>query len=88
VQSSEERTSDFDISVISENRDTSEKLGALRDYVGTELPIGEDVSVRGRIGNRRAYGIQFQFNNISGRPRIRLIEANGLMAFKSLKKAQ
>jgi hypothetical protein len=51
------------------------------------LPAGEDVSIRGRIGNRRGYGLQFTFNNTTGRPRIRAIEADGSASFRSTTKA-
>jgi hypothetical protein len=53
----------------------------------TVLPIGEDVSIRGRIGNRRGYGLQFTINNTSGRPRIRAIETEGSTAMRSTQKA-
>jgi hypothetical protein len=49
----------------------------------TTLAEGEDVSIRGRIGNRRGYGLQFTFNNTTGRPRIRAIEADGSASFRS-----
>lgn len=88
VQSADTIASDFDINVISENRDTSELLGSLEDYVGNQLSISEDVSIRGRVGNRRAYGLQFQVNNMAGRPRVSLVEVNGMITFKSLKKAE
>jgi hypothetical protein len=51
--------------------------------VPTTLAEGEDVSIRGRIGNRRGYGLQFTFNNTTGRPRIRAIEADGSASFRS-----
>jgi hypothetical protein len=53
------------------------------DSVPTTLAEGEDVSIRGRIGNRRGYGLQFTFNNTTGRPRIRAIEADGSASFRS-----
>jgi hypothetical protein len=53
----------------------------------TALPVGEDVSIRGRIGNRRGYGIQFTINNTSGRPRIRAIDTDGSVTFRSTQKA-
>jgi hypothetical protein len=57
------------------------------DSVPTTLAEGEDVSIRGRIGNRRGYGLQFTFNNTTGRPRIRAIEADGSASFRSTTKA-
>ena len=57
------------------------------DAVPTNLAAGEDVSIRGRIGNKRGYGIQFTFNNVTGRPRIRAVEAKGSIAMRSIDKA-
>ena len=87
VQSSEDNTSDFDLSIETENPDTVESLGTLSTYNGGVLEIGEDVSIRGRIGNRRGYGLQFTINNTSGRPRIRAIETEGSTAMRSTQKA-
>lgn len=87
VQSSEDNASDFDLSIETENPDTVESLGTLSTYNGGVLEIGEDVSIRGRIGNRRGYGLQFTINNTSGRPRIRAIETEGSTAMRSTQKA-
>ena len=87
VQSSEDNTSDFDISAETENPDATVALGSLEDFNGTALAINEDVSIRGRIGNRRGYGIQFTINNTSGRPRIRAIDTDGSVSFRSSQKA-
>jgi hypothetical protein len=87
VQSSEDNTSDFDLSIETENPDTVESLGSLSTYNGGVLGIAEDVSIRGRIGNRRGYGLQFTINNTSGRPRIRAIETEGSTAMRSTQKA-
>ena len=88
VQSSDDRSSDMDITAITENIDSEERLNALRDYVGSELAIGEDVAVSGRIGNKRAYGIQFKFDNTSGRPRVRSLMVSGAVALRSTTKAE
>ena len=57
------------------------------EAVPTKLPAGEDVSIRGRIGNRRGHGIQFTFNNTTGRPRIRAVQVQGSESFRSTQKA-
>jgi hypothetical protein len=57
------------------------------EAVPTKLPSGEDVSIRGRIGNRRGHGIQFTFNNTTGRPRIRAVQVQGSESFRSTQKA-
>lgn len=87
AQSSGDNTSDFDIGIETENPDTVESLGSLSTFNGSALAIGEDVSIRGRIGNRRGYGLQFTINNTSGRPRIRAIEAEGSTSMRSTEKA-
>ena len=87
AQSSKDNTSDFDIGIETENPDTVESLGSLSTFNGSALDIDEDVSIRGRIGNRRGYGLQFTINNTSGRPRIRAIETEGSTAMRSTQKA-
>lgn len=57
------------------------------ESVPTKLPASEDVSIRGRIGNRRGHGIQFTFNNTTGRPRIRAVQVQGSESFRSTQKA-
>lgn len=84
VQSSLERDSDFTISAETENIDYNLSLGTLAERLGGDpLSQDEDVSIRGRIGNSRAYGIQFNINNIVGRPRIRSLKVTGAQAFRS-----
>lgn len=87
VQSSESNSSNFDINIETENPDFTGLLGSLASYNGSALAVGEDVSIRGRIGNRRGYGIQFKFNNTIGRPRIRAIEVEGSTSMRSTNKA-
>ena len=84
TESSLERVSDFNILAETENIDYNLTLGTLSDRLsGSPLSRGEDVSIRGRIGNSRAYGIQFTINNITGRPRIKSIKTTGAQAFRS-----
>ena len=89
VESSSTNVSNFDITAETENPDANIGLQSLSDYIdGETLAAGEDVSIRGRIGNRRGYGIQFTINNTQGRPRIRAIEANGAISFRSTTSAE
>jgi hypothetical protein len=84
TQSSPERDSDFTISAETENIDYNIPLGTLSERLGgNPLLQNEDVSIRGRIGNNRAYGIQFNINNIVGRPRLRSLKVTGGQAFRS-----
>lgn len=89
VESSDSGTSNFDISAETENPDSDIPLQSLSDYItGDSLAAGEDVSIRGRLGNRRGYGIQYTINNTQGRPKIRAIETNGSISFRSTQSAE
>ena len=88
IESGASTVSNFDISAETENPDADLTLGTLSDFVGSTLAEAEDVSIRGRIGNRRGYGIQFTINNTTGRPKIRAIEADGSISFRSTNKAE
>jgi len=84
VQSSDIEVSDFDISAETKNIDYNLNLGTLSSRLNNSpLDINEDVSIRGRIGNSRAYSIQFTLNNFTGRPRIKSIKTSGGVAFNS-----
>jgi len=87
IQSSDSNTSDFDINIETENPDFVGSVGSLSTFNGSALAVDEDVSIRGRIGNRRGYGIQFTINNTIGRPRIRAIEVEGSVSMRSITKA-
>ena len=88
LESDTSAVSNFDIAAETENPDANLDLGKLSDFVGSTLAEAEDVSIRGRIGNRRGYGIQFTLNNTLGRPKIRAIEADGAISFRSTNKAE
>jgi hypothetical protein len=88
VQSSPDNASDLSITAELENIDAVVDLGTLSSLnSGTTLAPDEDVSVRGRIGNKRAYGMQVTLNNTTGRPRFRAIKVAGAEAFRSTNKA-
>ena len=88
VQSSPDNSSDLSISAELENIDSTVDLGTLNSLnSNTNLAPDEDVSVRGRIGNKRAYGMQVTLNNTVGRPRFRAIKVAGAEAFRSTNKA-
>ena len=89
VESSSTNTSNFDILAETENPDSDINLQSLSTYIdGDVLAAGEDVSIRGRIGNRRGYGIQYTINNTQGRPKIRAIETEGAISFRSSTSAE
>lgn len=88
IQSSESNTSNADLQAITENIDDIIDLGSISDLNGSDLAIDEDVSLRGRFGNRRAYGLQFKLTTTKGRPRLRALKVAGATTFRSLDKAE
>ena len=89
VESSADNNSNFDLSAETENPDGTFTLGSLNSFNGNaDLLKAEDVSIRGRIGNRRGHGIQFTVNNTQGRPRIRSLQTQGSTSFRSTQKAE
>lgn len=88
VQSNIDLKSDFFITGITENVDGTIDLKQLSDYLNNELLAeDEDVSIRGRIGNKRAYGFQFKIDRTTGRPRVRSIKVAAAEAFRSTREA-
>ena len=103
LQSGDDESSDATISATTENLDSEPALNLTPDgSVGTTygpfinsqgveesaIPSGEDVSIRGRIGNKRAYGMQIAVNSISGRPRFRSLKVAGAETFRSTSSVQ
>ena len=79
---------DFSIKIQTENIDidlTNEEssLGNASTYLGNSIPINEDIAIRGRIGNMRAYGAQIQIQNTLGKPSIRSIKTSATQTFRS-----
>jgi hypothetical protein len=60
---------------------------SLTESLGFDLPVGEDSSVRGRIGNVRGYGIQAKFVPTKGRPKLRMVKLEAYQAFRSVTEA-
>ena len=88
VESSADNDSNFDLSAETENPDGTFALGTLNSFNdNADLAKAEDVSIRGRIGNRRGHGIQFTVNNTQGRPRIRSLQTQGSTSFRSTQKS-
>jgi hypothetical protein len=48
----------------------------------------DDVSVRGRIGNKRSYGLQMTLTSVLGRPRFRSLRVSASEAFRSTSSVQ
>ena len=90
LQSGQDNSSDVSISAVSENLDSEPALDLKNasDYVGGVIAPDEDVSVRGRIGNKRAYGLQVTLTSILGRPRFRSLKIAGAETFRSTSSVQ
>ena len=87
LESSEALSSDFTLDAVTTNIDNDKRIAQYSTLNGGNLPEGEDVSVRGRIGNLRAYGLQFRVTPTEGRPKFKIIKASGTQTFKSNEKA-
>ena len=87
VESSEYELSDGDLTMITENIDKEIEMYSLTESLGFDLPVGEDSSVRGRIGNVRGYGIQAKFVPTKGRPKLRMVKIEAYSAFRSVTEA-
>ena len=100
LQSGPDNSSDVSIAATTENLDSKvlDENGDLVDgaidlkkasnYIGTVIAPDEDVSVRGRIGNKRAYGLQVTLTSILGRPRFRSLKIAGAETFRSTSSVQ
>ena len=55
---------------------------------GTNLAAQEDVAIRGRIGNKRAYGLDIEITRITGRPKLRAVKVSGVETFRSTHRAE
>jgi hypothetical protein len=90
LQSGPDNSSDVSISAVSENIDSEPALDLkdASDYIGGVIAPDEDVSIRGRIGNKRAYGLQVTLTSILGRPRFRSLKIAGAETFRSTSSVQ
>jgi hypothetical protein len=89
VESSDTRTSDFKIRAELENLDRNFQVSDLATLNGgSALATGEDISIRGRLGNPRAYGVQYELYDISGRPKLRALKTDGIESFRTIEKAE
>ena len=90
LQSSPDNSSDVSIAATTENIDSEPAIDLKNasDYVGGAITPDEDVSVRGRIGNKRAYGLQVILTSILGRPRFRSLKIAGAETFRSTSSVQ
>lgn len=90
VASNDSLFSNLDMVFTTENNDNVLQLGSLNQYItsaGSDLAAGEEVSIRGRIGNARAYGLDAKFIVTAGKPRIKLFKVTGGLSFNSTQPA-
>lgn len=87
TESSETNNSDALIEGVSENIDGDFELGTVSGILGGVLAVGEDASLRGRIGNIRAYGMQLRYTPTAGRPKLRLVKLTASPTFRALTQA-
>jgi hypothetical protein len=90
LESSPDNSSDVSITGIAENPDSEPDIDLLTasDYLGEDIPAGEDVSIRARIGNNRAYGFQMKIDSTLGLPSFRAIKVAGVETFRSTSSVQ
>lgn len=87
TESSDSNNSDALIEAVSENLDNDFELGTVSGILGEVLPVAEDASLRGRIGNIRAYGMQIRYTPTAGRPKLRLVKLTASPTFRALTQA-
>ena len=84
IESEEGLASNGNMSAETENVDSNIDLGTLASFNnGSQLTAGEDYSIRGRIGNKRAYGLQFTLDTTLGRPKFRSLKVAGATTFRN-----
>jgi hypothetical protein len=81
---------DFSIAGNTENIDENNiDLKTLHQLNGgSNLAAEEDVAIRGRIGNKRAYGLDIEITRITGRPKLRAVKVSGVETFRSTHRAE
>jgi hypothetical protein len=90
LESSADNASNASFTGIAENPDSEPNIDLLtaNDYLGENIPAGEDVSIRARIGNNRAYGFQMKIDSTLGLPIFRAIKVAGVETFRSTSSVQ
>ena len=79
VESASNIQSDADLSLEVENPDSTVDAGSIFGVYGNYVPQSEDLSLRGRLGNKRGYGAQLTVDPTFGRPKIRAIKITGAL---------
>lgn len=80
LESASNFESDASLSLEVENPDESVTIGTVYDLNSySYVPAGEDISIRGRVGNKRGYGAQFTVTPSRGRPKIRAVKSVAML---------
>jgi len=88
VESSHNDSSDATIYGSTENLDTEFTVGTFGSLLqGAGLDAGEDASIRGRIGKKRAFSLGLRIVPTFGRPKVRAVQVDGSLTFQSTKPA-
>ena len=90
LESSADNVSDVNITGITENPDSEPNItiGPASLKLGGSIEQGEDVSIRARLGNRRAYGLQIKIDTSLGLPTLRAVKVGASTAFRSITSVQ
>ncbi len=88
VESSTSNASDALISGIAENLDSEFDIKTFSQLLGNTVGVGEDSSIRGRIGGKRAYALQLKVTPSQGRPKVRAVKLEATKSFQSLNQAE
>jgi hypothetical protein len=87
LESSDSESSNGSIAVEVENPDSSETLTTVSTLLGEVLSVGEDASLRGRIGNKRGYGAKLTFTPSAGRPKVRAVSMSAALTNPAISQA-
>jgi hypothetical protein len=79
LESASNVESNASLSFEIENPDSTVSVGSILSIYGQTLASGEDLSLRGRLGNGRGYGGQLTVTPSYGRPKIRAIKITGAL---------
>lgn len=78
LESASNIQSDATLSLEVENPDSVVSIGSVLDAYGY-IPQAEDLSLRGRLGNKRGYGAQLTVDPAFGRPKVRAVKITGAL---------
>jgi hypothetical protein len=87
IESSASESSNATFSAEVENPDSTIDLGSLSSLLGSNLEVAEDASLRGRIGNKRGYGIQMTVTPTNGRPKLRAVKVQAMITNPAISQA-